>query len=44
MEAIGYTGDQRYATTTEPFDTRRHGAELEPVQRPRRGRKVGHPT
>lgn len=25
MEAIGFTGDQRFATTTEPFDTRRSG-------------------
>jgi cytochrome c oxidase subunit 2 len=26
MGAIGYTGDQQYAITTKPFDTRRHGA------------------
>jgi len=25
MEAIGFTGDQRFATTTRPFDTRRQG-------------------
>jgi cytochrome c oxidase subunit II len=25
MQAIGFTGDQRFATTTQPFDTRRHG-------------------
>jgi cytochrome c oxidase subunit 2 len=25
MGAIGYTGDQRYAVTTKPFNTRRHG-------------------
>lgn len=25
MAAIGYTGDQRYAVTTKPLDTRRHG-------------------
>ncbi|MFI7597632.1 cytochrome c oxidase subunit II [Actinoplanes sp. NPDC049681] len=25
MEAIGFTGDQRFAVTTRPFDTRRHG-------------------
>lgn len=26
MEAIGFTGDQRYAITTQPLETRRHGA------------------
>jgi len=25
MQAIGFTGDQRFAVTTEPFDTRRQG-------------------
>jgi cytochrome c oxidase subunit 2 len=25
MGAIGYTGDQRYAVTTKPFNTRRQG-------------------
>ncbi|MFG1608289.1 cytochrome c oxidase subunit II [Actinoplanes sp. NPDC049265] len=25
MEAIGFTGKERYAVTTQPFDTRRHG-------------------
>ena len=25
MEAIGFTGDQRFAIRTKPFDTRRHG-------------------
>jgi len=25
MGAIGYTGDQRFAVTTRPFDTRRSG-------------------
>jgi cytochrome c oxidase subunit II len=25
MEAIGFTGDKRFAVTTKPFDTRRHG-------------------
>ncbi|WP_306209423.1 aa3-type cytochrome oxidase subunit II [Actinoplanes sp. RD1] len=24
MEAIGFTGDQRYAVTTQPYDSRRH--------------------
>ncbi len=26
MSAIGFTGDQQFATTTRPFDTRRNGA------------------
>ena len=25
MGAIGFTGDERFAVTTKPFDTRRHG-------------------
>ena len=24
MQAIGFTGDERYAVTTEPLETRRH--------------------